>query len=215
MKTCRLFVVVWAIFLIHQNSSKECQAVGPCLEHNESISDDDGFPKGTENVANHPTRVSCYGGRTHYIFEYRVKDTTEFNTILKSFGAIQSPTLEIVVNNGPKEQVFNEGRVDFEFVIALPRWRDHEREKVMGEVAPQLEDCPRLRLYLSERGKKISRKMNVWMDGGLRTFVKEFEIGPGAIDWSAVVVPGNVTVVDKRETAIVGNPPHQDEGKDK
>jgi len=80
-----------------------------------------GWPKGTVDLANLPSRTRLFGvhGQADFCFEYQ-GDTATFNEALKTFAEIRAPKLELVVHDGMapvKSDEFGGGSVDWTFTV--------------------------------------------------------------------------------------------------
>ncbi len=162
---------------------------------NSPIQHDMGWPAGSLQVANLPIRLGYWvgppfgGGEFH--FEYRCKDTEQFNSALQLFAAIESEKLELVVHNGPKysfwlkqndeelEQPKN--HLDWSFTVWNPEsWN---------------------RLYHDERSYMMANNPN-YRKPVAAPRIDLYITSDGSIKWEDVEVPENITVIDKRPGAI-------------
>ncbi len=148
-----------------------------------------GWPLGAEKVANLACRVAWwegppYGGGQH-VFEYRSKDTAEFNDALKAFAAIRTPKLELIVQDGPHKSFMEQEQVDWTFIVWRPEsW--HSLYNNPKSTFPRRGD---------NTGKPVPPP-------SLHAYVG----GKGAIVWEQVEVPPNVHVIDRRASAAKVKP---------
>ncbi len=151
---------------------------------------DYGWPEGSLAVANLPSRVGWWegppfgGGQWNFLYR---GDNGDFNEALTNFAAIRAPALDLVIHDGPQENIFlkNEqnpnaaARVDWTFTVWIPAsWH---------------------RLYNNPKNL---------FDAGDPNFRKpvapprlDVYIGEGRVDWAKVKVPANVRVRDERASA--------------
>ncbi|NIS50909.1 MAG: hypothetical protein GWN67_26850 [Phycisphaerae bacterium] len=150
------------------------------------------WPEGSAEVANQPNRVRYwegppFGGGEHH-FEFRCKNTDQFNQALKALSAIEADRVELVVHNGPQKSVFGEDNressanvIDFTFMVWDPKqwnWHFNKPSSVF------FSDNPRF-------GKPVDPpRMDVYINDG------------GSIIWEEVRIPENLTVIDKRPGSI-------------
>ncbi len=171
--------------------------VGVCLitgEHGNRPVQDRGWPLGSVETANLPTRLGYWegppfgGGEYHFL--YRCRNTDEFNEALKTFAAIQANRLELVVHNGPEYSFWlkqndeklskAENRVDWTFTVWVPEnWN---------------------RLYNSPRSLFLSDQPNFRKPVAAPRI--DVYIGGSSIVWEDVNVPENLVVVDKRSGSV-------------
>jgi hypothetical protein len=165
-------------------------------EHGNRPIQDRGWPVGSVEMANLPTRLGWWegppfgGGEYHFL--YRCENTDEFNQALKTFAAIRASKLELVVHNGPEYSFWlrendeelskEENRVDWTFTVWVPQnWNS-------------LYNSPRSYMIHSDHPnfKKpvAAPRVDVYIGGG------------GSIIWKDVKVPKNVVVIDKRPSSI-------------
>jgi 5-hydroxyisourate hydrolase-like protein (transthyretin family) len=151
---------------------------------------DQGWPIGSVQLANLPTRVSYWVGPPFgggmYNFEYHAENTEQFNEALEVFAKIRAPRVELIVHNGPKKvggsSPSGQGkRIDWTFTVWNPdSWNGHY-------------NSPRsYKIYSSHpnfKRKVDPPKIDVY-------------IGGGAVKWEEVKVPEYVKVIDKRPGSI-------------
>jgi len=122
------------------------------------------------------------GGQWNFLYR---GDTETFTQALANFAAIRAPALDLVLHDGPHENIFLKNpnadtRVDWTFTIWVPaNWHRlyNNPTSVFGADDPNFHkpvDPPRLNVYLG--------------DGG-------------GVDWAEVSVPANVRVHDQRASA--------------
>lgn len=153
---------------------------------------DRGWPSGSVQMANLPTRFGWWegppfgGGEYHFL--YRCENTNQFNEALDKFAAVQAERREIVVHNGPKQDFVVEGRLHWSFLAWVPgNWnslnsksRDFYRpvdsdSKKPVPVAKKTMPAPRVDVYLGEGNPII---------------------------WSDVEIPASLTVIDRRPGSV-------------
>ena len=146
-----------------------------------------GWPTDSEKMANIPTRIAWWEGPPfgggNYHFEYRAKDTAQFNLALKVFSQIKAPKLRLVVRDDTYKSFWlrneKDPRLDWEFVVWIPRnW--HSLYNTPGSVT--FSDHPDFRKPVPPPTINL-------------------HLGGSAIEWDKVVMPANITVLDERETA--------------
>ncbi|MCX7044457.1 MAG: carboxypeptidase-like regulatory domain-containing protein [Candidatus Sumerlaeota bacterium] len=184
-----------------------------------------GWPAGSEKVANLPGRLGHWegppfgGGESH--FEYRCKDTAEFNEALKVFAAIQAPgsmlgpanskeggqtksdegrRLTLVVNDGPKYSTFIRDKED-----KVEKNNKENKKARMDWSFTVWIPASWHHLYNNPKSVWGSSQPN------FRQPVPPPQIdvyigGEGMIVWKDVVVPPNVRVIDKREESAPVKP---------
>ncbi|MBL7153911.1 MAG: hypothetical protein ISS79_09350 [Phycisphaerae bacterium] len=154
---------------------------------------DHGWPIGSVQLANLPTRVSWWAGPpfgtgSMYVFEYHGENTEQFNQALDVFAQIRARRLELIVHNGPKtgrsrakKPAEEEKRIDWTFTV----WNPDDWDS----------------LYNSPRSHKLHSDHP--------NFKKPVDppkidiyIGGGAVVWDQVKVPKNIVVIDKRPGSI-------------
>jgi hypothetical protein len=175
-----LIVIVLGMMLL---SAAPALALVEVVEGNRPMADP-GLPKGAAEVGNLPTRIQCvigppFGTGSLYQYQYR-GDTAAFNEVLKHFAAIDAPSLELVVHNGPWTTYVNEQRVDWGFDVWIPeRWNE-------------LYNGPRSFVFADE-GKYNRPVPPPRID---------IYVGGGEVVWEQVRVPPNIMVIDKRPQSI-------------
>jgi len=154
---------------------------------------DHGWPVGSVQLANLPTRISYWAGPpfgtgSMYQFEYHGENTEQFNKVLGVFAEIRARRLELIVHNGPKRGLSRRSgpsgqkkRIDWTFTVWNPDDWDNlynsPRSHKLHSDHPNFKkpvDPPKMDLY----------------------------VGGGAVVWDQVKVPGNVVVIDKRPGSI-------------
>ncbi len=163
-------------------------------EHGNRPIEDRGWPAGSVQVANLPSRLGYWegppfgGGEYHFL--YRCENTDEFNQALKTFAAIHADKLELVVRNGPEYSFWlkeneeelskPENRVDWTFTVWVPQnWNSlyNNPESFSFSDHPNFKKpvaAPRVDVY----------------------------IGGGSIVWKDVTIPKNLVVIDKRPGSV-------------
>lgn len=157
---------------------------------------DRGWPAGSVEMANLPTRVGWWegppfgGGEYHFL--YRCENTDEFNEALKTFSVVRACELELVIHNGPEYSFWlrendeelskEENRVDWTFTVWVPEnWN-------------RLFNSPRSYMLSSDhpnfRKPPAAPRVDVYTGGG------------GSIVWEDVKVPENLVVIDKRPGSV-------------
>lgn len=133
------------------------------------------WPSGSRAVIDFPTRFMWWqdppmgGGRYH--FHYRCTTTDEFNEALEAFGAIQANRLELIVHEA------SGGESHWIFTV----WDDEVWKSNMDLIEPT---AP---LFLpSSLRPPPAPRINLYAGG------------PCPLVWEDVIVPPNVTVVDRR-----------------
>jgi hypothetical protein len=152
---------------------------------------DAGWPEGALAVANLKSRVGYWEGPPFGGGEWQFLhrgDTAAFGKALTNFAAIRAPALDLVIHDGPQENIFlkdekdpkADTRVDWTFTVWVPaNWHRlyNNPKSVFSADQPQFHqpvDPPRLDVYVG---------------------------GGGQVDWAKVKVPGNVRVRDERVSA--------------
>ena len=132
---------------------------------------DAGWPVGCLEMANLPTRFACYGSGECSTFQYRSNGTAPFNEALQTFAKILWPRLEVIVVDGLGSVLGKpDEAVDWEFRVWVPEFYFKYRRSGISSHEPSIPP-PRITAY----------------------------VGKGSmIEWPKVVVPPNVTVIDKR-----------------
>jgi hypothetical protein len=153
---------------------------------------DRGWPSGSVEMANLPTRFGWWegppfgGGEYHFL--YRCENTNQFNDALEKFAAVKAERLELVVHNGPKQDFVVEGRLHWSFLAWVPKnWdslnnksRSFYRSVDSGSKKPVPKankpvPSPRVDVYLS---------------------------GDNPIIWKDVEIPKNLAVIDLRPGSV-------------
>jgi len=156
--------------------------------------EDRGWPTGSVQMANLPTRLGYWegppfgGGEYHFL--YHCENTSEFNQALKTFASIRANKLELVIHNGPEysswtskgdgERTKEENRIDWTFTVWNPESWD--------------------RLYNSPRSFFLSDHPN--FKKPVATPRVDVYIGGGPIVWKDVKIPKNLVVIDKRPGSV-------------
>ena len=146
---------------------------------------DHGWPSGSLQLANLPTRISFWAGPSvgsgrFQQFEYHAKNTEQFNEALKAFAEIRAPKLELIVHNGPKKggpigNPAERKRIDWTFTVGKPNDRG--------------------RLYNGPQSYSLSSDY-------LHPPKIELYVGGGAVQWEKVEVPKYVKLIDRRPGSI-------------
>jgi len=187
----RILVIFCIVFLL----PKLCMSL-ITGEHGNRPTEDRGWPIGSVQIANLPSRLGYWEGPPfgggEYCFLYRCQDTNEFDQALKIFSSIQASELELIIHNGPEcsfwlrenneELSEEENRVDWTFTVWVPdNWN-------------RLFNSPRSYTLSSDHPnfKKpvAAPKIDLYIGGG------------GSVVWEDVKVPKNVAVIDKRPSSI-------------
>ncbi len=133
------------------------------------------WPNGSRAVIDFPTRFMWWqdppmgGGRYH--FHYRCTTTDQFNEALEAFGAIQVDRLELIVHEA------SGGESHWTFTV----WDDEVWKSNMDLIEPTVP------LFLpSSLRPPPPPRINLYAGG------------PCPLVWKDVIVPPNVTVVDRR-----------------
>ncbi len=151
-----------------------------------------GWPDGALAVANMPTRVSLWEGPPfgggEYHFQYVCEKVEQFNEFLETFAKIKAERLELVVQNGPQTSSVTGKPTDWEFTVWVTDNFDRLNNVSRYFYVPAGEDAnkpvpsvrqavpaPRVDLYLS---------------------------GDGRLIWERVIVPHEVTVIDRRPESV-------------
>jgi len=158
-----------------------------------------GWPLGSVEMANLPTRVGWWEGPPfgggEYHFSYRCRTTMDFNQALQVFSSIRAPRLEVVIHDGPGYDQFLESeggtqpkadtRVDWTFTVWHPeswhRLYNNPTRGFLGSVSPNFRQpvaAPRVDVY----------------------------VGGGSIAWEQVRIPPALTVIDHRAAAAPVKP---------
>ena len=122
-KTDRLIVlIIFYIVLVFAELGLSMILVGG----SESI-EDHGWPAGSVQMANLPTRVSWWAGPpfgtgSMYEFQYECENIDQFYEALKVFAKIRASKLELVIHTGPKPSGSPEGseQTDWTFTVWNP-----------------------------------------------------------------------------------------------
>ncbi len=161
-----------------------------------------GWPTGTEEVANLPSRLGYmegppFGGGEYY-FRYRCNNTAEFNLVLEEFSVIRSPRAtrrSMVSLDGQKADIIDakplllvvhdyrsdmEDRVDWTFTVWVAENFHRLFNRLQGGLDP---DHPHYRQPVPPP------RIDVYAGGD------------GPIVWDDVKVPSNVRLIDKRAAA--------------
>ena len=143
---------------------------------------DAGWPEGALAVANLQSRLGWWegppfgGGEWH--FAYR-GDTAAFNVALEAFAAIRAPALDLVIQDGPKNDDILHQQADWALTVWVPAsWN---------------------RLYNNPRFGLTA------MEGNFHKPVAPpcltVYVGGGKVDWAKVTVPPQLHVRDERTAA--------------
>ena len=150
---------------------------------------DPGWPDGARGVANLKSRAGWWegppfgGGESHFIYH---GDAAALEEAIEAFGDMRAPALDLVLHDGPAEDVFIKGPMDWAFTVWIPaNWhRLYNNLKVSSFLANspnfrQPVPAPRLDVYLG---------------------------GTNRLNWSQIKVPGNIRVRDERAAAAAVHP---------
>ena len=149
---------------------------------------DAGWPEGALAMANFESRIGWWegppfgGGEWHFLFS---GNTEGFQDALTTFAAIRAPALDLVIHDGPYEDIILNERVDWAFTVWVPKnWhRLYNNPKVVLDATDlhfrQPVDPPRLDVYVG---------------------------GADGVDWSKVKVPAGLKVRDERAAAAPIHP---------
>jgi 5-hydroxyisourate hydrolase-like protein (transthyretin family) len=144
---------------------------------------DAGWPAGALAMANFESRIGYWegppfgGGESHFLF---CGNTEGFKDALAVFAAVRAPALDLVIHDGPYEDIFLKEKLDWSFTVWVPAsWhRLYNNPKTTFNAAdPNFRrpvDPPRLDVYVG---------------------------GEGGIDWAKVKVPAELNVHDERASA--------------
>ena len=141
------------------------------------------YPMGVDKVANLSTRRGkwSWGGPPigwAPTYEYKCKDTEEFQKALDIFAAIRSPKLEVVVHEGVCEYKYL--KEEGETIWTMTVWRPGNWHRIYSDPTKGYLSKPEL------RGKPVpAPRLDLYL-------------GSGVVDWKKVKVPKNITVIDKR-----------------
>jgi len=140
-----------------------------------------GLPLGAAEFANLPTRIGYsegppFGGG-EYVFLYRCQKTEQFNEALKTFAAIATPRLELVVHDGPEYDPIDKTRIDWIFIIWTPENWYH--------------------LYSNPKSVFSSDGDNFRKPVPPPT-IDVYIGGESPIAWKQVKIPDNIQLIDKR-----------------
>jgi Carboxypeptidase regulatory-like domain len=152
--------------------------------------EDPGWPEGALAVGNLPWRVGWFEGPPfgggEWQFLYR-GDNQAFAEALEKFAAIRAPALDVVVHDGPENNIFlkddqntnSDTRIDWSFDVWIPESWNRLYNSSNTFLAGQRQyrqpvDPPRLDVYIG---------------------------GGGQLDWAKFTVPNNVRVRDERASA--------------
>jgi hypothetical protein len=157
---------------------------------------DHGWPAGSVELANLPTRVSWWAGPpfgtgSMYEFQYNCEKTSQFNEALTAFAVIPASRLELVVHNGPKIDWLNreqQKRIDWTFTIWNPQDWDH-----MNNTSRAI-----YRLPDSDIQKPVPRAKKPVPAPRVDVYIG----GDYPIVWEQVKVPKKLVVIDKRPGSV-------------
>jgi len=190
-KTSKLIVLV--VFCMVFLFPKQCISL-IISEHGNRPIEDRGWPVGCVEMVNLSSRLGWWEGPPfgggQYQFLYRCQYTSEFNEALKTFAAIRTDRLELVVHNGPEysfwlkqndeELLKAENRVDWTLTV----WVREKWDSLYNNPKSLfLSDQPNFRKAVA------APRIDIY-------------IGSGSIVWEDVKVPKNVVVIDKRPSSV-------------
>lgn len=154
---------------------------------------DHGWPAGTVETANLPTRFAWWegppfgGGEYHFL--YRCKETDQFNKALERFAAIKAKRLELVLHNGPKRDHFADGRrVDWTFLAWVPKNWDSLNGESRNFYRPV--DSDSRKPVPTAKKTMPAPRIDVYLGG------------ENPINWKDVKVPENLVVIDQRPGSV-------------
>ena len=144
----------------------------------------DKTPLGADDVANLPGRLGGWEGPPmgsgEFYFAFRCDSAAAFNEALKTFAAIRTPRLEIVLHDGPGHGYPVDGNMDWAFTVwepaAFHRLNNDPKGHFLSDAAFFREPVP-------------APKLDVYPHPG------------SPIDWTKVEVPPGVKVTDQRASA--------------
>jgi hypothetical protein len=189
-------VFIWGMIVLFSQPGLSMVMVGgsdPIEDH--------GWPTGSLELANLPTRISWmagppFGTGSMYEFRYHCKHTDQFNDALKAFASIQADKLEVVIHNGTQDGIegeiittISDDYIDWTFTVWNPQ--DWDRLKNTSRSFYRLPD--------SETKKPVP-----FVKDPLPAPRIDVHLGGGAVIWSAVKIPQqkNLIVIDKRPGTI-------------
>jgi len=166
-----------------------------------------GWPTGTEEVANLPSRLGSMDGPmggVHY-FLYRCNDTAEFNAALEKFGAIKAP-------RATRRSTSLAGRAaiidDKPLLLVVHDYRENIEDVAGWTILQERSDWTFTVWVPEEFHRSFNRPMGRGFtdDPYFRQPVPPPRIdvyvgGDAPIVWEDVIVPSNVRVIDKRASA--------------
>lgn len=189
-------------------------------EGNEPITNK-GWPTGSEEVANLPSRLRYmegppFGGGQYY-FEYRCKDTAEFNNALQKFGAIRVPRMSRRSSSFDGQKIWIMDDRSLLLVVhdwakePWPGWHNKETAKDKKRIDWTFT------IWVPERFHNLfsDRKSSFIYDHFLfhqpvpPPRIDVYLDGDSLIVWKEVEVPANVRVIDTRAEV---SPVNVDEG---
>jgi len=153
---------------------------------------DHGWPIGSVQLANLPTRVSWWAGPpfgtgSMYEFQYNCESTAQFNEALAAFAAITADRLELVVHNGPKIDWLNreqQKRIDWTFTIWNPK--DWDQLNNTSRAVYRLPDSGTQKPVPRVKKPVPAPRVDVYIGGDC------------PIVWKDVKMPKKLTIIDKR-----------------
>jgi hypothetical protein len=192
-----LLIILCIVFLFSES--------GICLITGERGSrpiEDRGWPAGSTQVANLPSRLGYWegppfgGGEYHFL--YRCQNTDEFNEAMRTFANVQASKLELVVHNGPEYSFWlkeeNEplsapdNRVDWTFTIWNPQNWNHLNNT--SRTIYRLPDSDIQKPVPRAKKPVPAPKVDVYIGGNC------------PIIWKDVKMPKKLTVIDKSPGSV-------------
>ena len=147
--------------------------------------EDHGWPVGSVELANLPTRVSWWAGPpfgtgSMYEFQYECESTDQFYEALKVFTRINASKLELVIRNGPKPDGSPGGnkQTDWTFTVWNPEDWDNLNNRHHNntfELNRSPVPAPRIDVYTHAEGI-------IWKDVKVPAKVLVTDTRPGSID---------------------------------
>ncbi len=141
-----------------------------------------GCPDGSVAVADLTSSVGWWEGPPFGGGEWHIQfrgDAEALNQALTNFAAIKSPSLDLVIHDGVKNDQFLKTNVDWEFIVWNPEKWKSLYNSTNAALAKILKGDPNF-------GKPLPPPLlNIY-------------IGDGQVDWDKVKVPANVYVRDER-----------------
>ena len=147
--------------------------------------EDHGWPVGSVEMANLPTRVSwwvgpSFGTGSMYEFQYECETAEQFTKALKVFAGIRASKLELAIHNGPKPGDWPERNEQTDWTFRIWNPKDWDRLKNTHhnkdfELSRSPVPSPRIDVYAHAGGIK-------WEDVKVPVKVLVTDTRPGSID---------------------------------